>query len=136
MIVAIDPGRDKCGVVVMSVDGNIEYQSVIETAALEKILTELSNKFELMTIVLGDGTTSKLAKRRILSVLPNIAIEVVNERHTTEEARKLYWKKNPPSGWRRLLPTSMQVPPVPVDDLAAEVLANKYRAKNQGTRTK
>ena len=136
MIVAIDPGRDKCGVVVMSVDGNIEYQSVIETAALEKILTELSNKFELMTIVLGDGTTSKLAKRRILSVLPNITIEVVNERHTTEEARKLYWKKNPPSGWRRLLPTSMQVPPVPVDDIAAEVLANKYRAKDQGTRTK
>ena len=63
-------------------------------------------------------------------------VKIVDEKNTTLEARKLYWKKNPPSGWRRLLPISMQVPPVPVDDIAAEVLANKYRAKDQGTRTK
>ena len=29
MIMAIDPGRDKCGVVVMNYEGNIKYQSVI-----------------------------------------------------------------------------------------------------------
>ena len=132
MIMAIDPGRDKCGVVVMSVEGNIEYQSVIETAALETIISELSNSFALETIVLGDGTTSDTARQRILSILPNAHIEVINERHTTEEARKLYWEKNPPRGWRKLLPTSMQVPPVPVDDIAAEVLANKYREKDKG----
>lgn len=129
MIMAIDPGRDKCGVVVMSIDGNIEYQSVVETTTFETVLIELSKKFKFSTIVLGDGTTSKTARQRILSTLPDIHIEVVNERHTTEEARKLYWKKNPPRGWRRLLPTSLQVPPVPVDDIAAEVLANKYRSK-------
>ena len=126
MIMAIDPGRDKCGLVVMSIEGNIEYQQVIETTSLESVLVELSDRFELQTIVLGDGTTSKAARKRILSILPNVTIEVVNERHTTEEARRLYWKKNPPHGWRRLLPTSMQVPPVPVDDIAAEVLANKF----------
>lgn len=126
MILAIDPGRDKCGVVVMSFEGDIKFQEVIETASLESVLAELSTKFELRTIVLGDGTTSKAAKQRILSILPNLQVEVINERHTTEEARKLYWKKNPPCGWRRLLPTSMQVPPVPVDDIAAEVLAKKF----------
>ena len=126
MIMAIDPGRDKCGVVVMSIEGNIEYQQVIETISLESVLVELSDRFELRTIVLGDGTTSKAARKRILSILPNVAIDVVNERHTTEEARRLYWKKNPPHGWRKLLPTSMQEPPVPVDDIAAEVLANKF----------
>ena len=126
MILAIDPGRDKCGVVVMSFEGDIKFQEVIETASLESVLAELSTKFELRTIVLGDGTTSKAAKQRILSILPNLQVEVINERHTTEEARKLYWKKNPPCGWRRLLPTSMQVPPVPVDDIAAEVIAKKF----------
>ena len=60
------------------------------------------------------------------SILPNVHIKVVDERHTTEEARKLYWKKNPPRGWRKLLPTSMQVPPVPVDDLVAEILARRF----------
>ena len=126
MIMAIDPGRDKCGIVVMNVNGDIKYQSVVETATLETVLIELSDKFELRTIVLGDGTTSKAAKQRISSALPNIHIEVVNERHSTEEARKLYWQKNPPRSWRRLLPTSMQVPPVPVDDLVAEILAINF----------
>ena len=110
----------------MNSEGDIKYQSVIESVALETVLAELSSTFDLKTIVLGDGTTSKEARRRITSILPNIKIEVVNERHTTEEARKLYWKKNPPRGWRRLLPISMQVPPVPVDDIAAEVLARKF----------
>ena len=131
MILAIDPGRDKCGVVVMSFEGDIKYQKVIETASLESVLADLSKKFELRTVVLGDGTTSKAAKQKILSILPNIQVEVVNERHTTEEARKLYWKKNPPSGWKRLLPTSMQVPPVPVDDLVAEILARRFLEKGE-----
>ena len=131
MIMAIDPGRDNCGLVVMTVDGNVKSQCVIETSTLESVLIELSNQFELQIIVLGDGTTSKSAKKRILSTLPNIRIEVFDERHTTEEARKLYWKKNPPRSWRRLLPISMQVPPVPIDDIAAEVLARKFlRSEN------
>ena len=131
MIVAIDPGRDKCGVVVMTEDGDIKFQRVIETTTLEAVMLELFNEFELQMVVLGNGTTSKEARQRISSTLPNIHIEVVNERHTTEEARKLYWKKNPPSGWRRLLPTSMQVPPVPVDDIAAEVLARKFLSNEE-----
>ena len=126
MIMAIDPGRDKCGIVVMTKDCSIKFQGVIETAALESVISELSNEFELQTVILGNGTTSKEAKQRISSTLPNIQIEVVNEKYTTEEARKLYWQKNPPRGWRKLLPTSMQVPPVPVDDLVAEILARNF----------
>ena len=126
MVIAIDPGRDKCGVVAMTEDGCIKYQSVIETSELEKVLRELSTEWELQTIVLGNGTTSKAASQRIRSILPNIRLEIVNERNTTEEARRLYWEKNPPKGWRKLIPTSMQVPPVPVDDLAAEVMARRF----------
>ena len=123
---AIDPGRDKCGVVVMTVEGEIKLQRVIETTSLESVLIELAREFKVNVVVLGDGTTSKVARQKISSVLPNVNIEVINERHTTEEARHLYWIKNPPCGWRKLLPTSMQTPPVPIDDIAAEVLAKRY----------
>ena len=123
---AIDPGRDKCGVVVMTVEGEIKLQRVIETTSLESVLIELAREFKVNVVVLGDGTTSKVARQKISSVLPNVNIEVINERHTTEEARRLYWIKNPPCGWRKLLPTSMQAPPVPIDDIAAEVLAKRY----------
>jgi hypothetical protein len=55
-----------------------------------------------------------------------LSVKVVDEKHTTEEARRLYWKKNPPHGWRKFLPTSMQVPPEPVDGIVAEILINRF----------
>ena len=126
MVIAIDPGRDKCGFVVMSKNGEIFFQNVIETIKFDITVKELAKIFEIENIILGDGTTSDSAKKKIMSLLPNIKIEVINEKHTTEMARKLYWEKKPPRGWRKLLPTSMQVPPEPVDDIVAEILAKRF----------
>ncbi len=56
----------------------------------------------------------------------NLEVKIVDEKHTTEEARRLYWKNNPPRGLRKFLPTSMQVPPEPVDGIVAEILAMRF----------
>ncbi|MBR1730127.1 MAG: pre-16S rRNA-processing nuclease YqgF [Selenomonadaceae bacterium] len=125
MILAIDPGRDKCGVVVMSESGEIKFQKVIETINFSTTILELEKDFDLRIVILGNGTTSKELKLTIEKII-SIPIKVVDEKHTTEEARKLYWIKNPPQGWRKLLPTTMQVPPMPVDDLVAEILAKRF----------
>ena len=74
---------------------------------------------------MGDGTTSREARKRIEAAFPALALRVVDERHTTEQARVEYWRARPPTGWRRLIPTSMQVPPVPVDDFVAVILARR-----------
>ena len=130
MLMAIDPGRDKCGLVVMDKLGEIHYQKVIATDTLRAAIFDITSNFKVQIIILGDGTTSKIAEKNILEFLEinnrSIPIKMVDESHTTEEARKLYWEKNPPHGWRRLLPTSMQVPPEPVDDLVAEILARRF----------
>ena len=130
MVMAIDPGRDKCGLVVMDKTGEIKLQNVIETSTLKSTVLEIINRFDLQLIILGNGTTSDSAKKIISAAISaanrDIKIELVDERHTTEEARKLYWRKNPPTSWRRFLPTSMQVPPKPVDDLVAEILARRF----------
>ena len=140
-VLAIDPGREKCGVCVMNGEGAIEYQRVIETARLEEIISVLitdggsigsngsngSNGIGgIEVIVIGDGTTSRDARRRLEAIAKDIPIEVVDEKHTTEAARKEYWIKKPPRGWRRLLPTTMQVPPEPVDHFVAEILARRF----------
>ena len=130
MLAAIDPGRDKCGLVVMNEAGEIKYQQVIASLILKSEILKIIKSFNLKVIILGNGTTSKTAKELITEVLLQnnlgIPLKIVDERHTTEEARKLYWKKKPPCGWRKLLPTSMQVPPEPVDDLVAEILARRF----------
>ena len=131
MFMAIDPGRCKSGVVVMNKNFDTLFQKVIESLTIEPVILELFDKFKIETIILGNGTTSKDVKQIISSALPNVHIEIVEESYTTEEARKLYWKKNPPHGWRKFLPTSMQVPPVPVDDLVAEILAKRYLMRNK-----
>jgi len=122
-VAGIDPGRDKCGVAVLTHAGEITFQQVIETEKLQTTFQELAKKFDLKLAVLGNGTTSKSAKEILEKILP---VKVIDEKYTTEEARRLYWKKNPPQGWRKFLPVSMQVPPVPVDDIVAEILAKRF----------
>ena len=124
MFVGIDPGRDKCGVAVLDAAGDIKFQRVIPTDELDDVLKTLAAEFAVELVILGDGTTHKAAAQKISAA--GLNVRIVDEKHTTEEARRLYWKKNPPHGWRRLLPTSMQVPPEPVDAIVAEILVRRF----------
>ena len=119
----IDPGRDKCGVSVLNQLGEVKFQEVISTRDLEKILAQLYEQFDLELAILGNGTTHQSAKKITEKFL---SVKVVDEKHTTELARREYWKKNPPQGWRKILPVSMQVPPEPVDGIVAEILVKRY----------
>ena len=123
-ILGIDPGRDKCGVAILNQAGEILFEKVIATEEFSIAVEKLSAQFDLKVAILGDGTTHKAAEKILRE--KNLSVKVVDEKHTTEEARKLYWKKNPPSCWRKLLPTSMQVPPEPVDGIVAEILVKRF----------
>lgn len=124
-IMAVDPGRDKCGMAVLDGQGEVLWRQVIETSALEEIAMARAEEFLPACLILGNGTTSKAAEGRLKSALPKMTVKVVDEYRTTDEARKLYWQVNPPRGWRKFLPVTMQVPPEPVDDLVAVILARR-----------
>ena len=124
MIIGVDPGRDKCGVAVLNSEGDVKFSKVISTDELELTLQKLAARFDVKLLILGNGTTHLDAENKIKAL--NLPVEVVDEKFTTEQARKLYWKKNPPKGWRKFLPTSMQVPPEPVDNLVAEILVLRH----------
>lgn len=126
MIMGIDPGRDKCGVAVLTAAGEIKYQRVVETAELGDVIKRLIAEHEIELVILGNGTTHKAAASLVEA--SGLQVKVVDEKHTTEEARREYWKKNPPRGWRKLLPTTMQVPPEPVDAIVAEILVKRFLA--------
>lgn len=125
--IGIDPGRDKCGIAVLNSGGEIKFEEVIPTDELDLTLQKLFANFKVEKIILGDGTTHKSVEKKIAA--KKIPCLVVDEKHTTEQARREYWKKNPPAGWRKFLPTSMQVPPEPVDGIVAEILVKRYLAQ-------
>lgn len=126
MIAALDPGRDKCGFAVLSEDGKVQMQKVINTNRLEAEVKAAQGKYGFAKLIEGNGTTSQQAKERIMQVMPELKIIVIDEYRTTEIAKGEYWKANHPRGWRRLLPVTMQVPPVPVDDYVAVILGRRY----------
>ena len=127
MFMGIDPGRDKCGVAILTAAGEIKFQRVIQTEELDAVIKNLAAEFAIEKVILGDGTTHKAAAQKVKAA--GLTFELVDEKHTTEEARREYWVKNPPRGWRKFLPTSMQVPPEPVDAIVAEILVRRFLEK-------
>lgn len=124
-VIAIDPGRDKCGVAILSEDGSF-VQAVIKTDDLCTWVNVSRKKHSDAPVIIGNGTGSQAAYERLRAECGAEPL-FVEEYKTTEEARRRYWQENPPAGWRRLMPTSMQVPPVPVDGYVAVILAERYR---------
>ena len=124
-VLAIDPGRDKCGIAVLSPQGDVLLHEIVPTGALETRVSELAAEYA-PRIIMGDGTTSAAAKARIEAQVG--AVTLVDEYRTTEEGRRLYWAETPPRGWRRLVPRGLLTPTVPVDDFAAVALARRFLA--------
>ena len=57
-------------------------------------------------------------------------VAAVEEAHSTEDARTLYWQENPPKGLKKLIPLGMLVPPVPLDAYAAVILVRRFLEDN------
>ncbi|HJP82387.1 MAG TPA: hypothetical protein VJ835_02685, partial [Fimbriimonadaceae bacterium] len=76
-------------------------------------------------VIIGSGTSSSNAINRVREHMPSMGILVVDEKNTTLQARERYWTHNRRRGWRRLLPSTMQLPPDPVDDFVALILAER-----------
>ena len=125
IILAIDPGRDKSGVVVAE-DQVILARSVVPTVRLAVILRDWGTRYGVTQVVLGDRTGQDEVRRHLAVELPGIPISIGREENTTLLARRRYFADHPPRGWRRLLPLSMQVPPEPYDDYAAVIILERF----------
>ncbi len=123
-LIAIDPGRNKCGVAAVKKSGELLHKEVCETTRVVSVVLELINQYH-SPLVIGDGTYCKEIEKQLRDAgLENIS--VLNEKNLTERARAFYFKENPPKGLRKIIPLTLQTPPVPYDDYAAWLLALDY----------
>lgn len=122
----IDPGRSKTGLALVGEQGEILKLHIAQTAIISKEIMAFLQGEEPCCIVLGDGTSSKTMEKVLREVLPELAICYVDEKHSTEEARALYWQVNPPKGLKKLLPLGLLVPEEPMDAYAAVVQVRRY----------
>jgi RNase H-fold protein (predicted Holliday junction resolvase) len=130
MILGFDPGRDKCGLAVMGREQQLLYHQVVLSQDAIATIQQLSQEFVIETIVMGDQTTAKSWKQKIVGELgTSIPIVLVDERYSSLEARDRYWQMYPPKGIELLIPKGLRQPPRPVDDIVAILLIERYLEK-------
>lgn len=122
----IDPGSSKTGLAVMDESGKIVFLQVVPTSRLAEDLLACRERWQPSEGVIGNGTNSGRVADVVRKVLPDLPLQIIEEAHSTEEARRLYWQINPPQGWRKIVPLGLLVPVEPLDAYAAAVLLKRF----------
>jgi len=130
-ILGFDPGRDKCGIAVMTIDRQVYYHQVVAASDAIATVQHLHQQYPFTQIVIGDQTSTQTWQQQLTTAFtPPIPIAPVDERYSTLEARDRYWQMYPPQGLARLLPQSLRSIPRPIDDIVAILLIERYLAAN------
>ncbi|MGB9612633.1 MAG: resolvase [Candidatus Margulisiibacteriota bacterium] len=126
MILALDPGKEKCGLAILDQSGNVLEKKIIAPQEVSSLVPLLVAKYSLSVIIVGQSAFGKKIEKELLKLELKANIIFVSEKYSTLEARRRYWQENKPKGLWRLIPTTLRTPPVPVDDYAAVILGERY----------
>jgi len=126
LVIAVDPGRDKCGVAVVRSDGTCPEKRVVAAAEVGEVAAAMAAGHGATTLVIGDRTGSRETVRALERLGVFESIVRTDEHRSTEEAKELYFREQPPRGLRRLIPAGFLRPPEPLDHYAAWVLGRRF----------
>lgn len=123
-VLGVDPGTRKVGLAVIDATGVTLEIAIEPEPDVAGRVRALVQRHAIEAIAMGTGTHAAAVTARLADL--GIPIVMVDERETTLRARSLYFADHPPRGWRRLIPLGMQLPPRPIDDYAAVLIARRY----------
>ena len=133
-ILAIDPGRAKFGVAVLRYGSApvVHHKAVCDYKRIDSELKILAINYCPDYIVIGDGTGSAEYAKAASQLFPDATIEIVDEKFTSQEAKKRVLINENPRGFRKLIPLMFRDPLGPIDDEVAVILAErKFVALNE-----
>ncbi|MBU0502469.1 MAG: resolvase [bacterium] len=120
MILAIDPGKNKCGLAAFDQAGNLLKREIVPR---NQIMAEIQ-KYSPKKIIIGQSANGYQLEKELKG--KNYQVVLVDEKNSSLEARKLYWQDHPPQGLWNLIPRALQITPVLIDDYAAVILGERY----------
>lgn len=131
-VIGIDPGRSKAGYALLDDAGTVVAAGIEALERLDGRVGELLARHRVGAIALGRGTNASRVRATLMHF--RLPIHLVDEHETSRLARGLYFAENPPRGWRRLVPLGLQLPPRPIDDYAAILIARRFLAREDEAR--
>lgn len=139
-MLALDPGRAKCGLAIVrrpdTGPGNsprVLHREIVDAERVVARVLPLARDHGVESVLVGDATGGTVLARALkdalaLSATPDLPVVLVNEAFTSQRARRRFLQEHQPRGLARLVPRGLRVPPVPVDDYAAVLLAEDFFA--------
>lgn len=129
MILAVDPGKDKCGLAVLDPSGYLLEKRVFSRQEISSLIPAYLAKYGVSSLVVGQSSSGKEIEKELSKLELRTNLFFASEKYTSLEARKRYWEENKPNGLWRFVPASLRVPPEPVDDYAAVIIGLRFLNK-------
>ena len=124
-LISIDPGKCKCGLVLVDLDlKRVDQAVVLNTEFLPKYVKNLNNYENISKVIIGNGTTSRQNIEKLEFLEKDLII--VEEKNTTFRAKKRYFELFPVRGLKTLLPKEIFIMNKNLDALSALIILEDY----------
>ncbi len=127
--ISVDPGKDKCGLILADIDNNLVIEGrIVRASSVLDLVCLWKDSYAIELIIIGNGTGSKKWHSKLITAQSS-PIEFVEEYGSTLRAKIRYFEMFPPSIFFKLIPKEMLLGPKNLDSLAALVLLEDYLEK-------
>ena len=124
-VIAIDPGKNKCGLVLAEISEKKVYKAIIlKSELLEKYVRNLIATEDISKIIIGNGTTSKEIKEKLYFFKKEII--TFEEKNTTYRAKARYFELFPIRGLKYLIPRELFIINKNLDAISALIILEDY----------
>ena len=124
-IISIDPGKNKCGLVVAETSEKKVFKAkIIKSELIQEYVRNIINFEEISKIIIGNGTTSKNIIKKLNFFKKDII--TFEEKNTTYRAKARYFELFPISGWRFLIPREVFILNKNLDAISALIILEDY----------
>ena len=124
-VIAIDPGKSKCGLVLAEISEKKVYNAIIlKSELLENYLRNLITAEDIEQIIIGNGTTSREIREKLHFFKKEII--TFEEKNTTYRAKARYFELFPISGLKILFPREVFILNKNLDAISALIILEDF----------
>ena len=124
-VIAIDPGKSKCGLVLVEISEKKVFKAIIvKSELLEKYVRNLIKSEDISQIIIGNGTTSREIREKLYFFKKEIIF--FNEKNTTYRAKARYFELFPIRGLKFLIPREIFILNKNLDAISALIILEDY----------
>ena len=127
-LLSIDPGKNKCGLVLAERSEKKVYKAIIiKSELLKDYVRNLNTVEDISAIIIGNGTTSKEIQENLNFFKKEII--TFEEKNTTYRAKERYFELFPISGLMFLIPREFFLLNKNLDAISALIILEDYCKK-------